>query len=111
MSVKEIIYEVNLEVDVEVLDTFVPWLEEHIEQMLTFDGFKSSEVLTDEENEEEGSQRKHYTVQYRLENRASLNSYFENHAAAMRGDGMNRFGGKFSATRRILESQYKKVKN
>ena len=68
-----------------------------------FDGFLASELLTVEEDvaSNDGS-IKPFTVQYRLQNRAKLESYFQDHAAAMREDGMKRFGGKFTATRRIL---------
>ena len=103
MSSEEVIYEVNLKVSIEVLDTFLPWLHNHIQEMLTFDGFLASELLTVEEDvaSNDGS-IKPFTVQYRLQNRAKLESYFQDHAAAMREDGMKRFGGKFTATRRIL---------
>ncbi|QDQ40331.1 DUF4286 family protein [Legionella geestiana] len=44
-----------------------------------------------------------FTVHYRLQNRDSLEHYFKENAAAMREDGLRRFGGRFSASRRILE--------
>ena len=108
MSNEEVIYEVNLKVNVDVVDTFLPWLHQHIYTMLTFPGFLSSELLIEEPDPTANDTNvKPFTGQYRLENRAQLESYFQNHAKAMRDDGIKRFGGKFTATRRILASSQK----
>jgi len=37
---------------------------------------------------------------------ASLQDYFDHHAAAMRQDGKTRFGENFSATRRVLHTVF-----
>jgi hypothetical protein len=42
------------------------------------------------------------TCVYRLASQEHLDAYFRDHAERMRADGMRRFGGKFSATRRVL---------
>lgn len=93
------LYEVNLAVQNDVADAYALWLREHVVQMLAFNGFLSATTL-EEETKEEGTRR--FTVQYWLTDRNSLESYFANHAAAMRQDGLNRFGDKFSASRRIM---------
>ena len=41
-------------------------------------------------------------TQYRLRDEAALQDYFDRHAARLRGDGIARFGGRFSASRRVL---------
>lgn len=38
-----------------------------------------------------------------IENAEDLQNYFKEHAPKMRGDGMQRFSGRFIATRRIFE--------
>ena len=42
------------------------------------------------------------TCLYTVESRAALEEYLTEHSARMRADGMSRFGGKFSAARRVL---------
>eukprot|EP00455_Lapot_gusevi_P038734 TRINITY_DN4341_c0_g1_i4.p1 TRINITY_DN4341_c0_g1~~TRINITY_DN4341_c0_g1_i4.p1 ORF type:complete len:124 (-),score=43.74 TRINITY_DN4341_c0_g1_i4:99-419(-) len=102
----EVIYEVNLEIEPEVLDNFLSWLREHIAQMLAFEGFLSA-TMSSRNPQEEGIETNYalYTVQYRLRDRAALQNYFDLHAAAMRQDGLSRFPGKFKASRRILHIQ------
>ena len=41
------------------------------------------------------------TVIYKVENLQMMEEYFNVHAAKMRGDGVKRFGDKFSAERRV----------
>ncbi len=52
-------------------------------------------------------QRKHLVVHYAVHDRASLDAYFASAgphgAAALRADGLSRFGDRFMATRPILE--------
>jgi hypothetical protein len=93
------IYEVNLTVDAGIAHDYAAWLDGHIRQILEIDGFLSAEWF-----EIEGeSDRRQWTVQYRLRDRRSLEEYFTEHAEQMRADGTGRFGSSFSATRRILE--------
>ena len=42
-------------------------------------------------------------VQYGVRDAQVLQAYFDQHAPRMREDGVARFGGKFSASRRVLE--------
>ena len=44
------------------------------------------------------------TVHYRVSDRKKLQDYFDVHAARLRGDGLKRFGGKMTASRRVLRS-------
>jgi hypothetical protein len=93
-----IIYEVNLTVT-SGADTFAIWLADHIREILRIDGFISAEWCEVEGAPPEETQ---WCVHYRLQDRESLENYFTHHAERMRADGLQRFGGKFSATRRIL---------
>jgi len=100
-----IIYEVNLTVEQSVAKEFAAWLPPHIETILKFDGFISAswfERRHQDEGKADNSSEVLWTVQYRLKDRASLENYLEKHAPAMREDGKRRFGGRFSAQRRVL---------
>ena len=97
-----IIYEVNLAVDAAVADAYAAWLGPHIAELLALDGFLGAEWF-EVEREGAGADRVRWCVQYRLESRSALQDYFDEHAARMRGDGLDRFAGRFEAHRRVLE--------
>jgi hypothetical protein len=94
------IYEVNLTVDASIADDYAAWLAPHIRQILTFEGFIRANWF--EEDSDDPNVRR-WVVHYYVQDRASLDSYFANHAAEMRRDGLERFPGKFTASRRVLE--------
>lgn len=96
-----VVYEVNLLIDENIYNQFESWLKEHAREMLQFPGFINAHILKPE-NEDTVSQRK-LTVQYQLDNKDSLNNYFNQFAAKMREDGLQRFKDQFSAERRIYE--------
>ncbi|MEM1041872.1 MAG: DUF4286 family protein [Bacteroidota bacterium] len=100
-----IVYEVNLTVDRDIADAYAAWLGLHIEEMLTLPGFVSAEWLVDRHyNEEEGADPR-WSVRYRLGSHDDLQRYVDEDAERMRADGLERFGDRFSATRRILEAR------
>lgn len=94
-----VVYEVNLYVDEEVAEAYAAWLEEHVQALLALEGFERADWY---ERPSETTGRVAWTLQYRLVDRAALERYFAEHASAMRGDGLARFGGRFEATRRVL---------
>lgn len=93
-------YEVTLDVDTAIESEYVAWLYEHIEQMLALPGF--IDASTSRIVEPVTSGRTGFCVRYRLQDGASLASYFEHHAASMRAQGVERFGNRFRAQRRVL---------
>ena len=93
-----LIYEVNIEVDGTAAEAMAVWMKSHIREMLAFDGFAGATWYF--LDPEAGQQR--WSIHYQVEGWKQLNDYFDNHAEAMRQDGLNRFGGKFSANRRVL---------
>ncbi len=98
---KPVIYEVNLDVDAAIAAAYRAWLGEHVAQMLALPGFLSAQTF-DVTDPPPAAGRVALCVHYRLRDAAALRSYFEHHAARMRCDGAARFGGRFSATRRVL---------
>ena len=93
-----VIYEVNLTLEPEIVAEFDMWLDEHIAEMLTFEGFEQSKLLKVED-----ASAYRLTVWYFVESRSALEHYFTLGAARMREDGLRRFGDRFSATRRIMD--------
>ncbi|MAJ97151.1 MAG: hypothetical protein CMI56_00865 [Parcubacteria group bacterium] len=101
-SEKAVQYEVSLSIDIDIVDEYMAWLVPHMKEMLKIDGFLSAslchvELLPSGEDDN----KKHFCALYIVKNRSLLQNYFDHHAAKLRGDGVNKFKGKFSATRRI----------
>ena len=95
-----VIYEVNLAVDDDVAEAYAAWLAPHIDEVLAVPGFLSAEWF--EVDVDDAGGRRQWVVQYRVESREALAEYFDTHAARLRGDGLERFGGRFEASRRVL---------
>ncbi len=93
-----ITYEVNLEIEREVAEAYGVWLRAHVDELLAIDGFESAHCH-EVESEADGPLR--LTVQYRVQTREHLETYFQQHAPRLRGDGLAKFEGRFTAERRI----------
>lgn len=96
-------YEVNITLDSAIEADYRAWLAAHVAQMLALPGFMSARVL-DVRDPVPADGHVALCVQYWLTDAAALQDYFDQHAARLRGDGMARFGGRFSATRRVLQA-------
>ncbi len=94
-----LIYEVNIQVDGEAAEEMAVWMKTHIREMLEFDGFEGATWYFLDPDE---AQRQRWSIHYQVENSKQLNEYFEHHAGRMRQEGLDRFGGRFSADRRML---------
>lgn len=96
-------YEVELEVDEDVAAAFRDWLAGHVLDMLALPGFVSAacrRVL----DPPPAPGRIVLCVRYALVDRDALADYLAGPAAGMRAQGQARFGGRFSARRRVLEA-------
>lgn len=99
-----LIYEVNLEVDEEINYKVAGWLTEHIEKMLKIKGFQVAQWFFRLPEDEGRSDKKTlWTIQYLVEDRASLDDYLKNQAETIRSEAVQLFGDKLSANRRILQ--------
>lgn len=98
-----VIYEVNLSIDEEIYAEYRVWLKAHVQQMVQFPGFIQACFFKPEQEGDTAHEK--LTVQYQLESRDDLQTYFNEFASKMREDGINRFGNKFSAERRIFTVQ------
>ena len=97
-----ITYVVDLEVDAAIAAEYLPWLREHVREMLALPGFVDAQVFERlEPASPPGSVV--YSVHYRLRERAAFDDYLDRHAAAMRGAGA-RFGQRVRASRMLLQA-------
>jgi hypothetical protein len=94
-----VLYEVNLDAEAGIEGPFDTWLRDHIADVLQFDGFLSAEVL-DDPTAPAGRIRR--IVQYRLRDQAALEAYLREHAPHMRTHGVEKFGDRYTAERRVL---------
>ena len=95
-----LIYEVNIQVSLDILNDYLSWLDIHICEILLIDGFESAKIYKETSA---SSDFFAITIHYSVSSKSALDSYFDNHAEALRQKGIDLFGDKFSATRRILE--------
>ena len=100
MSDGPVIYEVNLRPEAEIAEAFDTWLRKHVRDMLALPGFLEASISVSQETGGTPGER---TVQYRLVDRAALDRYLAEDAPRMRADGIDMFGERFTANRRILE--------
>jgi hypothetical protein len=96
-----IVYEVNLALERALAHEYLPWLREHVQQMLALPGFEQAEVFAIDATDPSAPQTE-FAVQYRLRDEAALQDYFARHAADMRAQGFARFGDRVQARRRVL---------
>jgi hypothetical protein len=93
------VYEVTLSIDRDVADAFDEWLAAHVRDMLELPGFVRAVTWS---AEDEDPARVRRVTQYFLENDAALEAYLAGPAERMRQEGLARFPGRFTATRRVL---------
>jgi len=93
-----VIYEVNLVPEPAIEDQFDDWLREHVREMLALPGFIDATISRVEQEDGRATR----TVHYELQDRRTLERYLTDDAPRMRQAGIDRFGKRFTATRRIL---------
>jgi hypothetical protein len=98
-----IAYEVNLEVDTAILPDYRRWLDQHMRTILALPGFVSAELFEVQEPVAADG-RCALCIEYRLRGAGDLERYLREDAPRLRADGELRFGGRFSAHRRIMRT-------
>jgi len=96
-----IVYEVSIDVDRDAADAYADWLHDHVAQILRLDGFAQARRY-ERTDLPADAPRRGFVIVYEVRDQAALDAYFADHAAALRADGERRFGGRFSASRRVL---------
>jgi hypothetical protein len=98
-----LIYEVTLDIDAAIANEYRTWLNRHTAELLALPGFVDARIFDLLEPAAPG--RIGLCVQYTLRDRAAYDAYLRDHAERVRGDGIERFGDRFTATRRLLQPQ------
>lgn len=96
-----VVYEVNLDLDAAIRDDYLAWLAPHVAEILALPGFTGAQVF-EVADPAAAPGRASLCVQYRLAGQADLDRYLAEQAPRLRAEGMARFGGRFSASRRVL---------
>ncbi len=97
-----IIYNVTINIDDSVHDDWLDWMKtKHIPDMLATNKFTEAKMCKVLVEEEMGGTT--YSIQYRTENRETLERYYQEDANKMRTEGNQLFANKFVAFRTELE--------
>lgn len=96
-------YEVNLQIEESIRDSYLKWLRLHIQEMLQLPYFLNAVAYHCESTPLTPQGYFDVSVKYELKSRESLQHYFERDADRMRHDGIQRFGSRFKAQRRVLK--------
>ena len=96
-----VVYEVNLDLDASIADDYRAWLEAHIREILDLPGFIGAR-LAQVDDPAAPSGRVALCVRYTLRDAATLDEYLRDHAPRLRAEGQARFGGRFTAQRRVM---------
>ena len=106
------IYNVTINIEDDVKDEWLTWMETHILDVLNTGKFvaaKLTEVLVEEEM---GGTT--YSVQYTAKTKEDIQNYYKEDAKRLRGDGMRKFGDKMVAFRtelRLIKEFYPTTSN
>ena len=95
------LYEVNIDLDADVRAAYRAWLDGHVAEILALPGFTQA-VVFEVLDPPPAPGRVALCVQYRLSGADALDAYLREHAPRLRADGLARFGGRFTASRRVL---------
>jgi hypothetical protein len=96
-----VVYEVNLDLDVAIRAEYLAWLNAHVAEICALPGFLGGQVL-EVTDPAPAPGRASLCVQYRLTGPAALGRYLADHAPRLRAEGIERFGDRFRASRRVL---------
>lgn len=96
-----VLYEVNIDLDAAIRTDYLAWLDAHVAEICALPGFLGAQVL-EVTDPAPAAGRASLCVQYRLTGPAALGRYLSDHAPRLRAEGAERFGSRFTASRRVL---------
>ncbi len=97
-----IINEVNISIAQDVRDSFAEWLKVHAQDMVATGCFKDAKYFEVKDFENPAGKSCKFTTHYFADSLEDLDRYLNNYAAKLRQDGIDKFGGQFNASRRLL---------
>lgn len=106
------IYNVTINIDDDVKDEWLTWMETHILDVLNTGKFVAAKLTQVLVEEEMGGIT--YSVQYTAKTKEDLQNYYKEDAKRLRGDGLRKFGDKMVAFRtelRLIKEFYPTTSN
>jgi hypothetical protein len=98
-----IIYRVKVAVDPDVAEDWQTWMREHhVPDVIRTGFFDSAEMFQVQESQTQKGDRLNFVFDYRTSSEARLKQYAEQAAPALQKDHTDRYQGKFSASREVL---------
>jgi hypothetical protein len=94
-----LIYEVECQLDPDIVADYDAWLPGHVRDVLACPGFQGAGI---EAPEAPAGERQRRRVRYRVESAAALDRYLENDAPRLRAEATGRFGARMQCERRVL---------
>ncbi|MBX3704318.1 MAG: DUF4286 family protein [Steroidobacteraceae bacterium] len=98
-----LIYEVECELDPDIVADYDAWLPGHVQDVLACAGFLGATI---EAPEVPPGTRQRRIIRYELESAAVLDHYLENEATRLRTETAQRFGGRVHCERRALKPRH-----
>lgn len=98
-----LIYEVECQLDPDIVADYDAWLPGHVRDVLACAGFLGATIESPETPPGEPQRR---LIRYRVENAAALDHYLENKATALRTETTQRFGARVRCVRRVLKPRH-----
>ena len=95
-----VIYEVECQLDPDIVAEYDAWLPGHVRDVLACNGFLGASIQATETPLGERQRRR---VQYRVESAAALDHYLENSATRIRTETLTRFSGRVQCERRVFK--------
>lgn len=96
-----IIYNVTVNIDSDAHDAWLEWMKSiHIPDVVNTGCFTHGKIYRILVDEQQGVS---YSIQYTAKSMTEVDQYLENHAPRLRQDAHDKFGGKFTAFRTLLE--------
>jgi hypothetical protein len=96
-----IVYAVELEMDAALREEYLPWLRDHVAEMLALPGFLGADML-ERVDPPPPAGRCTISVHYRLRDQSAWDGYLSDHAPRMREAGLSRFGDRVRASRQVF---------
>ncbi len=98
-----LIYEVECQLDPDIVADYDAWLPGHVRDVLACAGFHGASIEVPETPPGERQRRR---VRYRVESAAALDHYLENNATRLRTETAERFGGRVHCERRVFKPRH-----
>lgn len=98
-----LIYEVECELDPDIVADYDAWLPGHVQDVLACAGFLGATI---EAPEVPAGERQRRVIRYELESPAALDHYLENEATRLRTETAQRFAGRVHCERRALKPRH-----